>query len=84
MESKRCCFTGHRSEKLNVSEREVKKLLRQAINEAIEDGFLTYITGMSRGIDMWAAEIVLSIKKHNKKGAYAPFYVYNTSTVISL
>ncbi len=65
MESKRCCFTGHRPEKLHISEREVKNLLKTAIKQAIEDGFLTFITGMARGIDMWAGEIVLSLKKKN-------------------
>lgn len=57
--SRRCCFTGHRPEKLNVSEEEVKKRLKIAISRAIEDGFNVFISGMARGIDMWAAEIVL-------------------------
>lgn len=65
LESRRCCFTGHRPEKLDVSERKVKKLLKMAIIEAVEDGFLTFITGMARGIDMWAGEIVLSLKRKN-------------------
>lgn len=65
MISKRCCFTGHRPEKLNISERAVQKLLECAIKKSIKDGFLTFITGMARGIDMWAGEIVLSLKKRN-------------------
>lgn len=52
MESKRCCFTGHRPEKLDMSEKTVKKLLESAINQAVEGGFYTFITGMARGIDM--------------------------------
>ena len=65
MRSKRCCFTGHRPEKLDVPEREVKKLLESAIKQAVEDGFYTFITGMARGIDMWAGEIVLKLRIHN-------------------
>ncbi len=61
----RCCFTGHRPEKLNISEQEAKKLLRTEIKKAINDGFVTFISGMARGIDMWAAEIVLEERKHN-------------------
>lgn len=58
-----CCFTGHRPEKLNVSEECAKELLEREINKAIDDGFRIFITGMSRGIDLWAAEIVLKLKK---------------------
>jgi len=65
LESKRCCFTGHRPEKLHLPERKVKKLLEEEIKKAVEDGFYTFITGMARGIDMWAGEIVLNLKKHN-------------------
>ena len=61
----RCCFTGHRPEKLNISEQEAKRLLRTEIKKAISDGFVTFISGMARGIDMWAAEIVLEERKHN-------------------
>lgn len=61
----RCCFTGHRPEKLNISEQEAKKLLCTEIKKAINDGFVTFISGMARGIDMWAAEIVLEERKHN-------------------
>ncbi len=63
--SKKCCFTGHRPEKLYLSAAEVKKLLKEAILEAVDDGFLTFFSGMSRGVDMWAAEIVLELKKEN-------------------
>ena len=61
----RCCFTGHRPEKLSLSESEVKPLLAKAIDTAIENGFTTFITGMAPGVDIWAAEIVLEKRKHN-------------------
>lgn len=59
----RCCFTGHRPEKLGIPEKQVKEKLRKAIRQAIEDGFTTFISGMARGVDMWAAEIVLEERK---------------------
>lgn len=64
IKSKSCCFTGHRPERLNYSEHEIKILLQKAIDTAISDGYTTFITGMARGTDIWAAEIVLDRKKH--------------------
>lgn len=61
----RCCFTGHRPEKLTRSEAEIKKDLKAAILQAIDDGFVTFITGMARGVDIWAGEIVLQLRKQN-------------------
>lgn len=61
----RCCFTGHRPEKLNRSEAEIKKAMEAAILQAINDGFVTFITGMARGVDIWAGEIVLQLRKQN-------------------
>ena len=57
------CFSGHRPEKLEISENEVKKLLEQAIINSIKEGYTVFITGMARGVDIWAAEIVLKEKK---------------------
>lgn len=62
MNSKRCCFTGHRPEKLHISESKVKTLLEKTIIQAVEDDFLTFISGMARGVDMWASEIVLGLR----------------------
>lgn len=61
----RCCFTGHRPEKLARSEAEIKKDLETAILQAIDDGFVTFITGMARGVDIWAGEIVLRLRQVN-------------------
>lgn len=61
----RCCFTGHRPEKLNRPEAEIKKDLEVAILQAIKDGFVTFITGMARGVDIWAGEIVLQLREQN-------------------
>ena len=62
----RCCFTGHRPDKIELGEKEIKPLLEKAIDEAISEGFVTFITGMAMGTDIWAAEIVLDRKKKNK------------------
>ena len=62
----RCCFTGHRPDKIKMSEKEIKTLLEQAIDNAIADGYVTFITGMAMGTDIWAAEIVLERKKTNE------------------
>lgn len=66
MENKICCFTGHRPEKLNETEQQVKELLEKAIKDSVKEGFLTFITGMARGVDIWAAEIVLKLKEQNQ------------------
>lgn len=68
----RCCFTGHRPEKLLKYEKDISKveakiktLLRSAIAKAIQDGYITFITGMARGFDLWAADIVLEARERN-------------------
>ncbi len=58
----RCCFTGHRPEKLNWSEAEIISWLETEIRKAVDDGFVTFISGMARGVDIWAAEIVLRLR----------------------
>ena len=62
----RCCFTGHRPDKMTLGENDIKPLLEKAIDKAIEDGYVTFITGMAMGTDVWAAEVVLEKKKDNK------------------
>lgn len=61
----RCCFTGHRPEKLSVPEAEVKAWLEKQIDQAIADGFVTFITGCAMGVDIWAGQIVLDRKVVN-------------------
>lgn len=45
----RCCFTGHRPEKLKIAEKQLVGLLEAEIRKAIAGGFTTFITGMARG-----------------------------------
>ena len=47
----RCCFTGHRPDKIELGEKEIKPLLEKAIDKAISEGFVTFITGMAMGTD---------------------------------
>lgn len=63
----RCAFTGHRPEKLHGQEGFVIAELRKAIEEAIQDGYTTFITGCSRGVDLWAADIVLEMRRRDKR-----------------
>lgn len=63
--SKRLCFTGHRPDKLKGDEAAIYTALGNAIDEAIADGFQTFITGMAWGVDIWAAEIVLERRAMN-------------------
>ena len=37
------------------------------VMEEMADGFTTFISGMARGVDIWAAEIVLERKKINPR-----------------
>ena len=65
---RRVCFTGHRPEKLTQPESVIVKALEIAIKEAIADGKNVFISGMARGVDIWAAEIVLRLR--NKSFEY--------------
>lgn len=58
----RCCFTGHRPEKLHQPEAVIVTELEKEIRNAVAEGFTTFISGMARGTDIWAAEIVIKLK----------------------
>ena len=66
LRSHRCCFTGHRPEKLKRTEEEIKKNLEKAILKAVHDGYTTFITGMARGVDIWAGQIILRLRQSNR------------------
>jgi len=65
------CFTGHRpGEKIPYDEttsivKKIKASLREQILKAISEGFFIFISGGALGIDLWAAEEVLEIKKEH-------------------
>lgn len=58
----RVCFTGHRPEKLTRHEKAIKKDLEKEIRQAVAGGLNVFITGMARGVDIWAAQIVLMLR----------------------
>ncbi len=58
----RCCFIGHRMEKLYETEDQVLLWLEKEIENAIQNGFTTFITGMSMGADILGGEAVLKMK----------------------
>ena len=62
LRSHRCCFTGHRPQFLKRSHEEIQADLEKAIRGAIMEGYTTFITGMSRGVDIMAGEIVCRLK----------------------
>ncbi len=69
---KTVCFTGHRPEKMpfapsdTVRLRTLKSLIYSEITSAIDRGFDTFITGMQRGVDLWAAEAVMELSARHK------------------
>ncbi len=63
----RCCFTGHRPEKLKISEQRLAELLEAEIKRAIEQGFITFISGMAKGTDVVAAEIILRLRERDSR-----------------
>ena len=63
----RCAFTGHRPEKIVGQEGFVIVELRKAIESAVNEGYTTFISGCSRGVDLWAADIIIEMRRHNKR-----------------
>lgn len=63
----RCCFTGHRPEKLRLTEPELAVRLEAEIERAIGGGYTTFITGMAKGVDLVAAEIVLRLRERDNR-----------------
>ena len=59
----RCCFTGHRPEKLNLPADIVCDKLKFAVELAISQGKKTFVCGMARGIDLWAGQVVIEKKR---------------------
>lgn len=72
MKEKTVCFTGHRPEKLpfngDITIFEVKSLISKLyaeIDRSIEQGYTTFISGMAKGIDIWAAKYIVELKTAN-------------------
>lgn len=61
----RVCFTGHRPEKLNLSESVIVKALETAIKEAIADGKNVFISGslttcnLQKSVDILQKSVII-------------------------
>lgn len=65
-----CAFTGYRPHKLpfgdDESHPDCERLKQRLFCETLRltwEGVCTFISGMARGVDMWAAEIVLQLRE---------------------
>ena len=71
MPDQTCCFTGHRPQSFPWKYNEADprcvllkfRLKRQIIQAVEQDGVIHFLTGMALGVDTWAAEIVLSLRR---------------------
>lgn len=61
--NKCCCFTGPRPEKIDDNIEDIIYFLNEAILHSIKQGYKYFFTGMSRGIDLIAGELILSLQK---------------------
>ena len=59
---RRCCFAGHRPQKLTRPVDDIKVDLENEILNSIKEGYTTFITGMTYGTDIWAGNIVVRLK----------------------
>ncbi|MBD5146721.1 MAG: DUF1273 domain-containing protein [Ruminococcus sp.] len=86
---KTVCFSGHRPEKLpdggsDYSQviRTLKSILYKEIIDCAENGFTTFITGLARGVDLWAGEMVMELKAQGRPlrlVAAAPYRAHGSS-----
>jgi uncharacterized phage-like protein YoqJ len=65
-----CCFTGYRPHRFDFSPdglrpEQVQAALGQCIRHLYNEGYRTFISGMSAGVDLWAAAEVLSLQKQD-------------------
>ena len=67
---KSLCFTGHRPEKLMKPYDEssqiitfIKAELKKYILSSINDGYDSFYSGVARGVDIFASEIVIELRK---------------------
>lgn len=68
MSGKTVCFSGHRPEKLpcrdnnSLETNRLKSLLYKEIYDCVEAGYVNFVTGLAKGIDNWAADMVIEFK----------------------
>ena len=72
MDNITCAFTGHRPKsfpwKYNEATSDcvlLKDTLAKQIRLLVDSGVTEFLSGMAQGVDLWATEIVLDLKKEN-------------------
>lgn len=67
---KTVCFSGHRPHKLpghgmphDKRTIRIKEALHKAVLDSIKEGYRVFISGLAEGIDLWASEEVIMMKK---------------------
>ncbi|MDE5577532.1 MAG: DUF1273 domain-containing protein [Oscillospiraceae bacterium] len=88
-DGKTVCFSGHRPEKLpdegsdrSQVIRTLKSILYKEIIDSAENGCTTFITGLARGVDLWAGEMIMELKAKGmplKLVAAAPYKAHGNS-----
>ncbi|MBQ7089275.1 MAG: DUF1273 family protein [Clostridia bacterium] len=63
-----CCFTGYRPHRFSFSPdglrpEQLQAALGAQIRRLYDEGYRTFISGMSAGVDLWAAAEVLSLQE---------------------
>lgn len=63
-----CCFTGYRPHRFHFSPdglrpEQVQAALGGQIRRLYDEGYRTFISGMSAGVDLWAAAEVLALRE---------------------
>ena len=68
-----CSFTGHRPQKFPWRYNEsdpacvaLKETLSREISALVDAGYTEFLSGMAVGVDLWAAEIVLDLRKKKR------------------
>lgn len=63
----RCCFTGHREQKLRRGAGLIRRELEKEIRKAVSEGFTTFITGMAYGVDIMRLFIAIQLNQKIKQ-----------------
>lgn len=73
MEKLSCAITGHRSQRFRFKNNEkaplcinIKAALTEQIKRHYDQGVRTFYTGGAVGVDTWAAEIILGLKRQKE------------------
>ena len=66
-----CCFTGYRPHRFAFSPdglrpEQVQAALGEQIRRLYAEGYRTFISGMSAGVDLWAAAEVLALREDHE------------------